>query len=191
MVERRGKTSVKECFPLLFPSLVVTVDPTSNACYNILTDIKGGRHMQISSRFTIAIHIFACIDTFENEYKLTSDFIAGSVNVNPVVIRRILQQLKAAGLVTVARGSGGVSAAKPMDEITLLDIFNAVDCIEDNQLFHFHENPNTDCPVGRNIHHSLDSKLNIIQSSLEQSMKNITVADVVKDTQTYIASEQR
>lgn len=147
--------------------------------------------MQISSRFTIAIHIFACIDTFENEYKLTSDFIAGSVNVNPVVIRRILQQLKAAGLVTVARGSGGVSAAKPMDEITLLDIFNAVDCVEDNQLFHFHENPNTECPVGRNIHHSLDSKLNIIQSSLEQSMKNITVADVVKDTQTYIASEQR
>ncbi|MCB7304261.1 Rrf2 family transcriptional regulator [Bariatricus massiliensis] len=147
--------------------------------------------MQISSRFTIAIHIFACIDTFENEYKLTSDFIAGSVNVNPVVIRRILQQLKAAGLVTVARGSGGVSAAKPMDEITLLDIFNAVDCIENNQLFHFHENPNTDCPVGRNIHHSLDDKLNIIQSSLEQSMKNITVADVVRDTQTYIASEQR
>lgn len=147
--------------------------------------------MQISSRFTIAIHIFACIDTFENEYKLTSDFIAGSVNVNPVVIRRILQQLKAAGLVTVARGSGGGSAAKPMDEITLLDIFNAVDCIENNQLFHFHENPNTDCPVGRNIHHSLDDKLNIIQSSLEQSMKNITVADVVRDTQTYIASEQR
>ena len=147
--------------------------------------------MQISSRFTIAIHIFACIDTFENEYKLTSDFIAGSVNVNPVVIRRILQQLKAAGLVTVARGSGGVSAAKPMDEITLLDIFNAVDCIENNQLFHFHENPNTDCPVGRNIHHSLDDTLNIIQSSLEQSMKNITVADVVRDTQTYIASEQR
>lgn len=147
--------------------------------------------MQISSRFTIAIHIFACIDTFENEYKLTSDFIAGSVNVNPVVIRRILQQLKAAGLVTVARGSGGVSAAKPMDEITLLDIFNAVDCIENNQLFHFHENPNTDCPVGRNIHHSLDDKLNIIQSSLEQSMKNITVADVVRDTKTYIASEQR
>ncbi|WP_455682866.1 Rrf2 family transcriptional regulator [Thomasclavelia sp.] len=147
--------------------------------------------MQISSRFTIAIHIFACINTFENAHKLTSDFIAGSVNVNPVVIRRILQQLKSAGLVTVARGSGGVSIAKPMDEITLLDIFNAVDSIEDNQLFHFHENPNTDCPVGRNIHHGLDSKLSIIQSSLEQSMKNITVADVVKDTQTYIASEQQ
>ena len=63
--------------------------------------------MQISSRFTIAIHIFTCIDTFKDQYKLTSEFLAASVNVNPVVIRRILQQLKAAGLITVTRGSGG------------------------------------------------------------------------------------
>mgnify|MGYP006936157822 FL=1 len=42
--------------------------------------------------------------------------------------------------------------AKPMSEITLLDIFNAVEPLEDGQLFHFHENPNTECPVGRNIH---------------------------------------
>ena len=55
--------------------------------------------MQISSRFTLAVHIFACIDTFQNEYKVTSDFIAGSTNVNPVIIRKILLQLKAAGLV--------------------------------------------------------------------------------------------
>ncbi len=40
--------------------------------------------MQISSRFTIAVHIFACIDTFQNQEKLTSNFLASSVNVNPV-----------------------------------------------------------------------------------------------------------
>ena len=57
--------------------------------------------MQISSRFTLAVHIFTCIDTFQNEYKVTSDFIAGSTNVNPVIIRKILLQLKAAGLVQV------------------------------------------------------------------------------------------
>ena len=51
----------------------------------------------ISSRFTIVIHILACIDMFKDDYKVTSDFLAGSVNVNPVVIRRLLQQLKAAG----------------------------------------------------------------------------------------------
>lgn len=63
--------------------------------------------MQISSRFTMAIHIFACIDTFEKDYKITSDFLAESVNVNPVIIRKLLSQLKGAGLITVKRGSGG------------------------------------------------------------------------------------
>ena len=63
--------------------------------------------MQISSRFTLAIHIFACIDTFGKEYKVTIYFLAGSTNVNPVIIRKILGQLKTAGLIEVARGTGG------------------------------------------------------------------------------------
>lgn len=145
--------------------------------------------MQISSRFTIAIHIMACIDTFKSDYKLTSDFIASSVNVNPVVIRRILQQLKSAGLITVARGSGGADTAKPLDEITFLDVYNAVDCVESGELFHFHENPNVQCPVGRNIHHALDEKLYRIQGAMEAEMKKITIADVVKDVQGYISKE--
>ena len=102
--------------------------------------------MQISSRFTLAIHIFACVDTFKDDYKVTSDFIAGSTNVNPVIIRKILGQLKAAGLIEVARGTGGTTIAKPLSEITFLDIYRAVECVEENQLFHFHENPNTACP---------------------------------------------
>lgn len=146
--------------------------------------------MQLSSRFTIAIHIFACIDTFEKEHKLTSEFLAGSVNVNPVVIRRLLQQLKAAGLIHVARGSGGASIAKPLDSITFLDIYHAVDCVESGELFHFHENPNPACPVGRNIHNVLDEKLYRIQKAMEDEMREITIADVIKDTQALIAKEK-
>ncbi len=142
--------------------------------------------MQISSRFTIAIHVFACIDVFKDEHKLTSEFLADSVNVNPVVIRRILQQLKAAGLITVARGSGGASIAKPLDEITFLDVYNAVECVESGELFHFHENPNPNCPVGKNIHNALDEKLLRVQNAMEAEMQKITIAEVVKDTQSYI-----
>ena len=68
--------------------------------------------MQISSRFTIAVHIFACIKTFENDYKITSDFLAGSTNVNPVIIRKILGQLKGADLIEVARGTGGAKITR-------------------------------------------------------------------------------
>lgn len=147
--------------------------------------------MQISSRFTIAIHILACIDTFEKDYKITSDFLASSVNVNPVIIRKILSQLKSAKIVDVQRGSGGASIIKPVEKITFLDIYNAVECIEDGELFHFHENPNLKCPVGRNIHNVLDSKLLQVQNALENELRKITLADVIKDTQYYITKENK
>lgn len=145
--------------------------------------------MQISSRFTIAIHIFACINTFEKDYKITSDFLASSVNVNPVIIRRLLSQLKAAGLINITRGSGGTSIAKPIDEISFLDIYNAVECVNNGELFHFHENPNRQCPVGRNIHNVLDNKLFQIQKALENEMKKITIADVINETKYFIEKE--
>lgn len=145
--------------------------------------------MQISSRFTIAIHILTCIETFGGQQKVTGDFLAASVNVNPVVIRRLLQQLKAAGLVAVQRGSGGASVARPLDQITFLDVYRAVDCVEKEGLFHFHEAPNQDCPVGRNIHAALDGRLMQVQRAMEREMASITVADVVRDTQRCIAAE--
>lgn len=145
--------------------------------------------MQISSRFTLAIHIFACIDTFGSEYKVTSDFLAGSTNVNPVIIRKILGQLKGAGLIEVARGTGGATAAKPLEEITFLDIYNAVECVENGELFHFHENPSTNCPVGRNIHRILDDKLCRVQDALEKELASVTLADVKRDTEKYLCEK--
>ncbi len=142
--------------------------------------------MQISSRFTIAIHVFACIDTFQDEYKITSDFLAESTNVNPVIIRKILAQLKAAGLVKVARGIGGASIAKPLQEVTFLDIYRAVECVENGQLFHFHENPSSNCPVGRNIHLLLDDKLLRVQNAMEKELESITLEDVKKDIDKYL-----
>lgn len=137
--------------------------------------------MQISSRFTIAVHILIAIETFKKERKVTSEFLASSVNVNPTVIRRVLQQLKKADIVTVKRGSGGADIEQPLEKITLLDVYNAVEPVENGQLFHFHDRPNVLCPVGRNIHQILDYRLEEIQSAMEEKMKSITIADVMKD----------
>lgn len=89
--------------------------------------------MQISSRFTMAIHMFACIDTFSDQ-KMTSDFMAASIGTNPVIVRKILQQLKAAGLIEVARGTGGVTITRPLEQITFLDVYKAVECAPDEFL---------------------------------------------------------
>ena len=142
--------------------------------------------MQISSIFTIAVNIIICIETFKNDSKVTSDFLASSVNVNPVVIRRLIQQLKKAEIVDVTRGSGGACLKKTADEITLLDVYNAVECVEEGELFHFHENPNPLCPVGKNIHRILDTRLKKIQEAMEREMKSVTIKDVMEDTKKLI-----
>lgn len=143
--------------------------------------------MQFSSRFTIAVHILLCIAEFDGQYKTTSNFLAGSVNVNPVIIRKTLGQLKDSGLVTVEAGVGGASLAKHPAEVTLLDIFHAVEPSEGG-LFHFHENPNHECPVGRNVHRVLDEKLASIQQAMEAQMQTVTLQSLIDDMKQQTAT---
>ncbi|WP_322180618.1 Rrf2 family transcriptional regulator [Neglectibacter caecimuris] len=142
--------------------------------------------MQISSRFTVAIQVLLCMELLKDEQKVTSGLLASSAAVNPVVVRRLLQQLKAAGIVRVARGTGGAELLKPAEEITLLEIYRAVECVEKGELFHFHENPNPLCPVGRNIHGVLDERLTEIQKAMEQKMESMTLRDLLEDTREKI-----
>lgn len=135
--------------------------------------------MQFSSRLPIAVHILLAIVEFEGKEKTTSTFLAGSVNVNPVIIRNTLRQLKAAKLVSVKAGEGGAFLAKEPKDITLMDIFDAVEKKE--ALFHFHENPNPECPVGKNVHAVLDNKLFDIQEAMRKKMKSITLQDLIDD----------
>ena len=134
--------------------------------------------MQISSRFTVALHIFTCVEVFKDSYKVTSDFLASSINTNPVIIRKILSQLKNAGLINVARGTGGIELTRDLSEITFFDVYEAIEPVEDGDLFRFHEAPNPNCPVGSNIHALLDDKLKAIQNAMEEEMKKYTLMDL-------------
>ena len=145
--------------------------------------------MQITSKFTAAVHILTCIDIFGGQMRVTSDFLSGSTGVNAVIVRGVLGQLRNAGIVETRQGSGGAHLAKALDEITLYDIYKAVDCIDDEGLFHFHENPNVDCPVGRNIHKAMDGRLSAAQAALENELKSTTLAQVVADTRKIIDEE--
>lgn len=83
--------------------------------------------MQISARFTMAVHMFACVDAFPGR-KMTSEFMAASIGTNPVTVRRLLRQLRTAGLLEVSRGTGGVTITRSLTEITFLDVYRAVEC---------------------------------------------------------------
>lgn len=134
--------------------------------------------IKISSRFTIAVHILSIIK--QNPSTIcTSEFMAESVNTNPVVIRKILSYLKKAGIVQVRRGTGGASLVKDLDAITLLEVFRSVEVVEEDKLFHLHENPNPDCPIGANIQAVLELILVQAQEAMEQVLANITLEQVI------------
>lgn len=126
--------------------------------------------MQISTKFTIAVHILMAAKYFKGKQKITSSFLAGSIGSNPVIVRNIMLQLQEAGLIDVKRGPGGITINRPLSQITYLDIYKAVETNSGNDLFRFHENPNPRCPVGRNIFKAMDDSLDQIQRALEKEL---------------------
>lgn len=108
--------------------------------------------------------------------------MAGSVGVNPVIIRKTLSQLKKADLISVQRGTGGAALVKSPEEINLLQVYHAVDSIgPSGKLFSFHDHPNPACPVGRNIHGILDQSLEDVQMAMEKELETKTLAGILKD----------
>ena len=132
-----------------------------------------------SSRFVVAVHVLTLL-AHEEGRSLTSDYIAGSVNTNPVVIRRVLRLLAKADLVCSAEGAGGgTTLARLAEEITLADVFQAV---EQGDLFGVpRKDPNPLCPVGRCVQTILGGHLARFQKAIEQEMKEVTVTDILAE----------
>ena len=147
--------------------------------------------MQITSKFTVAVHILTCIEIFGEEMRVTSEFLSGSTGVNAVIIRNVLGLLREAGIVETRQGSGGAHLARPLDEVTLYDVYQAVECIDDDGLFRFHENPNAKCPVGRNIHKVVAGRLAAVQRAMENELRSTTLAEVVAETRAIICEEEK
>ena len=76
-----------------------------------------------------------------------------------------------------------------ISEITFYDVYQAIEPVEGGDLFRFHEAPNPQCPVGRNIHALLDDKLKSIQDAMESEMKKYTLLDLRSGMQELLAKE--
>ncbi len=126
----------------------------------------------------MAVHILSILKQNPSTV-CTSEYMAESVNTNPVVIRKIVSYLKKAGIVQVRRGMGGAFLLKDLHLIPLLDVYRAVEVVEEDRLFHFHDQPNPNCPIGANIQSVLELILVQAQEAMEQVLKNITMEQVV------------
>lgn len=134
--------------------------------------------MQFTNKFTIGIHIVCAINYFKDKTVVTSALLASSTGANPVVARTVMSSLKEAKIINISQGKTGIGLLKKIEDISFYDVYVALDCLDDDGLFHFHENPNPDCPIGRNIHKALDQKLKSIQKAMEEEMKKTKLSDV-------------
>jgi Rrf2 family protein len=133
----------------------------------------------MNTRFAVAIHILTMLEQSRGE-PVTSEYLAGSVNTNPSLIRRLLSQLARAGLTTSQMGNGGGALlAKPADRITLLDVYRAM--AESADVIPMHQAPNPNCPVGRNIQGVLEARFDAAERALGLELAQTTIADLRAD----------
>ena len=121
--------------------------------------------MTSNARFAMAVHVLAVL-ALQDGSPVSSEFLAVSVNTNPVVIRRLLLYLQAANLVRTRKGPrAGSRLSRPAASINLAQIYRAV---EGADLFELpHKTPNRKCPVG----HCIQGILRQVFTSARQALR--------------------
>lgn len=137
--------------------------------------------MRVSTRFPIAVHALMMISVFTDKRKVNSDLISASTGVNAVIIRNIFAQLKKAGILSVSPGPGGATLAKAPEQISLWDIYAAVEAEKTEDIFKFHENMSPHCPVGSHIYGLLYSHLDDAVKALKKELSGVSLADLVNE----------
>ena len=130
-----------------------------------------------STKYAVSIHILSLIASKKGE-SITSDEIAKSVNTNPALVRRLMSDLKKSGLIQTQTKIGITGLTKTPEEISLLEIFKAVETRQD--LFAIHSDTNTKCPIGANIGCVLEHMNRKIQSSFEVELGNLNLFNILE-----------
>jgi len=128
-----------------------------------------------NTRFATSIHILTLLAQNPQEW-LTSDWIAGSVNVNPVIVRKELINLKSSGLIESKQGKiGGVRIAKNPEQISISEIYESVKNSE--VLGKKNQNPNPHCSVGKDINKNLEFLFSETNDLVLQFLKEKKLSD--------------
>ena len=132
--------------------------------------------MKYSTRLSDAVHILVFIHQSSSSTVSSSD-IAVSIQTNPSYVRQIMAQLKATGLISSSRGQATPELGKVPEKTSLLEIYKAVE--KEKPLLHLDTHTNPECGVGVNIQLALADYYRQIQNDVENSMRNITLQDII------------
>jgi len=129
----------------------------------------------------VAIHCLIFICEYGEDKKVTSELLSLSTGTNSVTIRNILSALKKDGIISVKMGTGGAALNCPLSEISLYRVCKAIEPDFVSKLIGVHAMPSPLCPVGRNIHRVLDCSYQKIREDLCDSLRSITLEDILSD----------
>ena len=130
-----------------------------------------------NTRFATALHILTLLADSEDEW-LSSEWIAGSINVNPVVVRKELSVLIKEGLVQSRKGkAGGYALVKKSADVTLAEVYLAVK--NTGVLGKKNGEPNPQCPIGKDINQRLDGLFSAIDQSVISELQGQTLKNFV------------
>lgn len=133
--------------------------------------------MAASGWFSLSVHALALLAQNADGY--SSSYIAGSVNTHAVFLRRVLKRLVAVGIIQTREGrDGGYRLARPAEEISLSDVYKAMEM--DRVLAPSPAEPNPKCPVGSGIPLVFDAISSEAEQAILQTLERHTVADVAK-----------
>lgn len=145
-------------------------------------DWKGHQvFMQISIKCSVAVHCLIFIHEAKGITKVTSNLLAESTGSNPVVIRNILSALKKAGLITVPRGTGGAELCADPSQITLYQIYSALEPGGVTSIIGIHPCQGRTCPVAQNIRKVLQAPYRKIEDAVQTTMESITLQSMIDD----------
>lgn len=133
--------------------------------------------MKYSTKLSDAVHVLALIAIHQDDFDLSSTSIAVSVQTNPGCIRQIMMKLRQAGLMSSVAGHVKPTLAKPAEQISLLDIYKAVE--GNKPLLHLDTHTNPECGVGMNIQFALQDYYDQVQQDAEISMSKISLQDII------------
>ncbi|KRN94182.1 Rrf2 family transcriptional regulator [Pediococcus stilesii] len=134
--------------------------------------------MKYSYKLSDAIHILAFLDIYKNG-DLSSKMIASSIETNASTVRSLMSDLKKAGLISTRQGSVNPALTRSADQITLLDVYQAINM--DHNLLHVDPKTNPQCVVGGNIQETLNAVYADIQESAFQKMALTSIQDIIDD----------
>ncbi|MCD7829611.1 MAG: Rrf2 family transcriptional regulator [Clostridiales bacterium] len=142
--------------------------------------------MRVSKKFPTAVHALLYVAVLSPKRRVTSTLVAESTGSNAVTIRNLFLDLSKNGLLTASAGkNGGVHLAREPKNITLWDVYQAVETNDVEEIFKLHET-DSDCPVGKNIYQILYPHMLAAVTAMKGSMEQVTLATLLEELESLL-----